>query len=102
MFEDALKNTLGRGNKQEITTWGKPNFVARYAIGSGFVAPVNGFVYCDLWTNGAERTVHVNGVMATHIGSGGNAMAIAVTVPVKKGDVITINSVATYFTPDFS
>lgn len=102
MFNQSLNNSLGRGNKQEITTWGKPNFAVRYTIGNGFVAPVNGFVYCDLWTNGAERQVYVNGNVATHIGSGGNAMAIAVTVPVKKGDVVTINGVATSFMSDFS
>lgn len=102
MLEDTLKNTLGRGNAKEITTWGKPNFVGRYAIANGFVAPANGFVYCDLWTNGAERAVYVNGVSVAHIGSGGNAMALSVAVPVKKDDVITINGVSTYFMPDFS
>lgn len=68
---------------------GTPIYTSQWNVGSGFVAPTNGWLNCILWTNGSNRYIRINGIIVASLGSGGNAIQIYQVAPIKKGDTVT-------------
>jgi hypothetical protein len=88
---------LTRGNKQEIISWGIPDYSrgitpSHPTSSAPFTAPADGiFVDCFYYNTENTSTLNVNGVqtkIATRTGASNRDNRSSVTVPLSKGDVI--------------
>lgn len=97
---NASFNNLSSEAKDNLRKINLPDYSTQTAIGSGYVAPADGFVYC--WGNSSRGTYNlaINGITVAFWNfNGGNYGCVDGTANafVKKGDVITGNWKSCYF-----
>ena len=92
-IEEKLNNFLSINNKEEIISWGMPDYSSAVAISvsSSYTVPYDGFLYLfSNWLNGASSFT-INGASYSLV-SGPNTsgtVSACAFVPVNKGDNIT-------------
>lgn len=90
--EEKLSNCLTRNDKEEITSWGTPDYTAGIDISSGFVAPCDGFVWvvmADQNTGTKDPTLDIDDIRLGTIQCTGYSVAVTYLFPISKGSVIT-------------
>lgn len=97
MFNSSLNNSLGRGNKEEITTWGIPDYSAGISLNiseESYTAPMNGIICLYVYFGGVSysKDITINGVFFGHLyaNPSGNweGNGYSIIIPVSKGDIV--------------
>ena len=96
-IEEIVVNKLDRSNKEEIMSWGIPDYsrgiIPSHPTSSApFIAPADGiFVDCFYYSSETKSQLYVNGVeteIVMRTGASNRDNRSSVTVPLSKGDVI--------------
>ena len=94
---EGLADKLDRGHKEEITTWGIPDYSSGVSITLPYTASINGFVYLQAGSssNSSNASVRytingsdVAGVAWYYSGRGDKTWIL----PISKGDILEIKS----------
>ena len=94
-IEEKLTGYLSKNNKEEIVSWGMPDYSAGVIISSGYVAPTDGFIQFYAGAPGSSSyTADLKIASSTFRWKLSSVNMLEVIYPVNKGDVITITGTA--------
>lgn len=95
---ESLSSKLDRGNKEEIVSWGVPDYdngiILNGTSSLPFTAPTAGFINACVQSSG-ELSLYVNGNLVWRRDSTQSTYGWAFSILVDKGDVITQNNLNT-------
>ena len=91
MFNTSLNNSLGRGNKEEITSWGIPDYTSGISVaetGLPNIAPYDMMIYyyCSGPNTNVNFYIKINGTQIWQGNYGGN---VSLIVYAKKGSTLS-------------
>ena len=97
---EGLTDKLDRGNKQEIVSWGMPDYSGRISIVLPFTATQSGYVFAFSSITQGAATLLVNGVQVWTHSFGSSWTGASTYHPVNKGDIVTGTNISgVYFDP---
>ena len=76
--------------KEKIIGWGMPKYNATVNIGSGYIAPSNGFLKVRAYNNGGTAYGYIDGIEVFNWIDDGNSRGTSF-IKISKGSVWTIN-----------